>query len=155
MIESGHDYGKWHFVCTSLSSELPVPLLAPSAVQYPISCHTAGVCSALTPILMLPHQSPIPEPLLQGTQSAFFRAFSHLHHGPHPYTRTAMLCLCFSPSPHAWQHNTLLSARQICAAVGAAGRAAVAEAPGSCKSRWYLVINGVLKMRYKRLNSLS
>lgn len=73
LIESGHDYGKWHFVCTSLSSELPVPLLAPSAVQYPISCHTAGVCSALTPILMLPHPGA---PVTGNTVSVFQSLFT-------------------------------------------------------------------------------
>lgn len=37
----------------------------------------------------------------------------------------------------------------------AAGQAVATEAPRSFKNRWYLVINEVLKMRYKRLNCLS
>lgn len=159
MIESGHGYGRWHFVCNSLSSELPVLLLAPGAIQYSISHHTAVVRSALTLILMLPinHPSQIP---CYGEHSQHFSdpfhiqmlftstpCASSLHQNSNPV-------LVLQPQSSHVEHSMLLSVRRICAAVGAAGRAAGAEMPGSCKSRWYLVINEVLKMRCKRLNSL-
>lgn len=91
-----------------------------------------------------------------------------------PQLTTSALCTRFfreegnaqaalEPGCCRWQQNVLPRAQRqllspawwILPSPPAVGEAAVAEAPGSFKNRGYLVINEVLKMRYKRLNVLS